>query len=275
MLNEAEGITAEGLTIARQFPQTAAFGISGSLVQGYADRYSDCDFCVFTNGDIPSADQKRHIYGTMGISKFDYFDVYFETSNGDGFSIDGRECGFIWMELRKSRDLMAKLDVDWDLDEYLPGGVERMKVLFESNREIQELKESVRYTDRRSIGRFKLMVERAHYGIYVLRWLEKAAYRSDYYSFMKNAFGSIELLIYALYALNKKWMADEKRILQLVRKLDRTPHSLESRLREIILHTNGNEDLNVCLTNIKRLFAETIELFKTYHENEFLVGRWL
>ena len=97
--------------IAREFPQTCAFGISGSMASGKTDKYSDYDFCVFTKGLIPNANQKRKIYHEMGIieidnmekseNEFDYFNLDFEISNEDGFQIDGSERGFLWMDYGK------------------------------------------------------------------------------------------------------------------------------------------------------------------------------
>ena len=204
-----EKMIEKALKIARAFPQTLAFGVSGSFADNKTDQYSDYDFCIFTDGEIPDPNQKRDTYKKKRITEFDYFDVDFEISNGDGFTLDNHECGFLWMEYQRSLDLLDQLNKNWNLNEYLPGGIERTKILFETDNEIKTLKDRLYYTDERSIGRFKLFINRAHFSMYTLKWLEKAAFRNDYYSFHKNSFETIEYLVYALYALNKKWMADE------------------------------------------------------------------
>jgi len=268
-------IIDKGITIAQAFPQTLALGISGSFVQNNTDKYSDYDFCIYTNEEIPNADLKKNIYAKMGISSFDYFNIDFEISNGDGFLIDDSECGFIWMEYKKSLNLLKELDIKWDLNEYLPGGVERLKILFETNNEITNLKNCIYYSEKRSINRFKLFINRAHHSIYILKWLEKAAYRNDYYSFLKNKFESIEYLIYSLFALNKRWMADEKRLLEISGELIYKPKNLENRLEEIIFHTNENKNLNQCLKNIKQLFIDTIDIFRNIYQSEKIDNIWL
>ena len=52
-------IIEKGIEIAKAFPQTSAFGISGSFVQNTTDKYSDYDFCIFTKEEIPDIEQKK------------------------------------------------------------------------------------------------------------------------------------------------------------------------------------------------------------------------
>ncbi len=267
-------IMEKAIKIARAFPQASAFGISGSIARKKTDKYSDYDFCVFTKDGIPGTDAKKNIYGKMGISSFDYFDIDFEISNGDGFHIDDFECGFIWMEYNQTLDLLKQLDSNWDLNEFLPGGIERVRTLFETGSEITNLKKAVHYSETRSINRFKTFIHRAHHSIYTLKWLEKAAFRNDYYSFLKNEFESIENLVYALFALNKRWMADEKRILELSEELPHKPENFANRLEGIILHKNENGNLDRCLKNIKQLFIYTIEVFQGVYKNERMNMTW-
>ena len=168
------------------FDEVVAVGLSGSAAGGNTDYLSDLDICVYAAPDLPDARERRERLEAVGLGEIQYFDVDFEVSRGDGLSLNGTECGFIWMSVPKVELFLKSLVVDFDCDEFLPGGLLMTKAIYDPENLIARLQTAVpEYPDDRSKGRIKRSVLAARYSLYVLRWLEKAAARNDYFSFVK------------------------------------------------------------------------------------------
>jgi hypothetical protein len=63
-------------------------------------------------------------------------------------------------------------------------------------------------------------------------------------------------------------------LLEISKELTYKPENFEVRLAEIILHRRENRDLHHCLRNIKQLFIETIEVFRSVYPSEKIDTVW-
>jgi predicted nucleotidyltransferase len=252
-----ENTISKALDILKGFDEVAAVGLSGSSVSGKQDEMSDLDIAVFASWELPDPETRKARYATYGISDLAYFDVDFEVSRGDGLQIDDVDCSFIWMSLQKARAFLQALTEDFDCDEFLPGGLMTMQTLLDPDETIASLRDSVpSYPEIRARQRITRNLREAHYSIYVLAWLQKAAIRNDYFSFLKNEYEVMDRFFTALFALNHQWFSHEKRLTEIVSGFEVVPRDVGYRIKSIIMHKNSCEDLSRCQQEIKRLFAD-------------------
>jgi predicted nucleotidyltransferase len=258
MNNAADNaIVSKAVGIFSSFREVAAVGLSGSRTCDSADAESDFDFVVLAKETIPSARRRKHTYEKHHITEFPYFDADFEVCRGDGLTIDGVRCDTIWMRIPFVREFIASLDTKLDCDEFLPGGLLRTTPLFDPNGTLEALKSEVPdYSRTRAVHRLKKHLSSAHFHIYVLRWFDKAALRNDYFCFFRHLRDAVEDFVTCLFALNRRWFCDEKRVIAVLRTLELAPRHTSERLTSIITHEDENAELDKCLLNLKGLFNE-------------------
>ena len=232
-----------------------AFGLSGSQARGTADKFSDVDICVFVEGKYPPSEDRRTAYTAIGFTAPIYFDVDFDTSRGDGFTIKGIRCDFNWMALNTVRTFLGNLGTDFDCHEWLPGGLATVKSVHDPRNVIIDLQALIpAYPTERSRYRVQRALQDAHYSLYQLEWLPKAAHRGDTFSFLKGKYLMLEKFFYTIFALNRVWISDEKRLTEKVMDFEFIPCKTDQRIQTIILHSDGSETLANCLMGIKVAF---------------------
>jgi predicted nucleotidyltransferase len=252
-----------------------AFGLSGSQARGTADARSDIDICVFIEGDYPSRETRQVIYAILGLRDPFYFDVDFGTSRGDGFTIDGIRCDFNWMVLDKVQEFLGNLSVDFDCPEWLPGGLESVKGIYDPGNVIIFLQDLIpAYPIERSRHRVQRALKDADYALYKLEWLEKAAHRGDTYSFLKNQYLLLEKFFYAIFALNRTWFSDEKGLIEKVMNFKLVPLRADQRIQATILHEDRSKNLAGSLREIESLFRDTAVCVEQVYPNLDIPTTW-
>ena len=79
----------------------------------------------------------------------------------------------------------------------------KLKSLHDPKAIIENLKDAVpKYPRERATHRIKSNISAMYFSLYVLRWLEKAAARNDYFSFLKFQYEFLDNFLTALFALN-------------------------------------------------------------------------
>jgi len=257
--------------IFRSFEEVVAIGLTGSRASGNMDLYSDFDFVVMAKGDIPDDKYRKHHYKNHGIADFPYFNVKWEVSLEDGMTIDGMRCECIWMSVPFIKIFLDSLNTNFDCDEFLPGGLLNTTSLYDPDGLINSLKSKVPlYSGERSMHRVKKHLNRAYFSIYVLGWFDKAASRNDYFSFFRHKRDLIDDFITCIFALNKRWFSDEKRIFEIFETFELIPPDVSNRLASVIMNSGENIDLIKCLKNIKSLFEEVASIAtKKYRISDF------
>ncbi len=257
------------------FDEVVAVGLSGSGATGNMDRFSDLDVCVYTKPDLPEAKTRRERLESAGLGEIQYFDVDFEVSRGDGLSLNGKRCDLNWMSVPKVELFLKSLVVDFDCNEFLPGGLLMTKDIYDPNGLIEHLQKAVpAYSPERSMHRIKKSVSAAHFSLYVLCWLEKAAARNDYFSFLKFKFEILDHFFTALFALNRQWFCQEKRLVEMVDRFPYAPSSARTRLTEVIVHSGTSSSLGESLKEIKSLFSELVGLSVQAYPGLELPSEW-
>jgi len=258
-----------------QLPEVQAIGISGSRVHGEVDAFSDADFCVFVRDDYPALELRLRAYSALGLEKPIYFDVNFDTSRGDGFRVDRVRCDFNWMVIEKVQDFLANLEVNFDCAEWLPGGLASVKATHDPQNVIQQLQSEIpKYPVTRSRHRVRQALREAHFSLYELQWLPKAAFRGDTFSFLKYQYLLIEKFFYTIFALNRVWFSDEKRLAARIMDFKLVPPQADKRIQAIILHKSENKNLENSLKEIKRLFLDTCLVVHQYNPDLEIPLEW-
>jgi hypothetical protein len=246
---------AKGL---RTFPEVKAIGISGSYAINKQDKYSDIDCCIISESLIPSTEKRIKAYSKIGNIAMQWSNIDFEISVGDAFKIDGLEIDMIWMTHPEIIKFIQNLEKDVKCDEFLPGGIKKTNAIFDPERIIEKIKAKVnKYPDKRARNRAITFIKDAHFNLYTLSWLKKAEYRNDYFSFSKNQHEILDYLIKVIFALNKEWLSDEKRILPMIENMTNVPKDAANRIRSLIMHDDRNVTMKKSLKEIKQLFKET------------------
>jgi hypothetical protein len=254
----ADQIIQQATLLGEQLAEVQAMGLSGSQARGRTDAFSDVDICVFVEGDYPPRETRRRVFAKTGFTDPVYFDVDFETSQGDGFLVERIRCDFSWMVIEKVQRFLADLTSDFNCAEWLPGGLATVKVLHDPQNMIRQLQSEIpKYPVARSRHRVQQALQEIHFSLYDLGWLPKAAYRRDTFSFLKYQTALFEKLFSALFALNRVWYSDEKRLTERIMSFEAVPENADGRIRATIMHTQGYQSLEHCVDDIKALCADT------------------
>jgi predicted nucleotidyltransferase len=268
-------ITGSIANLAHSIDSVRAVGLSGSHARGSEDALSDIDICVYVAGELPSHQIRQRAYAQLGYRDSIYLDVDFEYSRGDGFLVSGTRCDFNWMSISKVQSFLQSLETDFDSPEFIPGGLSTVKDLYDPDRMIDRLKAAIpKYSDARAKHRIRKAINDAHFSLYDLGWLEKAAFRNDPFLFLKNETNILDTLFRIFFALNHVWLSDEKWLLKRIAGFEYVPEQIEMRIDSIILHQHPNSDLNNCLSSIKELFADTVLSIHGRYPDLDLPGEW-
>ncbi len=261
--------------LLKGFDQVEAVGLSGSVSRGVRDELSDIDLCVFVVDQLPTPIERQRHYKASGISEFKYFDGDLDVSRIDGLQIDNTDYDFLWMSLPEIQKLLHDTVVDFDCDEYLVGGLLTTQSVFDPNGQIARLRHLIpRYSEERAQHRVKINIERAHSSIYALEWMTKAAHRNDAFSYFFNKWTVFDYFVNALFALNRRWRADEKRIVQQIREFEFAPENAADRVESIILFRDTNSSLVTDAKNIRELFADFVNVAENEFPNIDLPNQW-
>lgn len=247
------------------FGEVLAVGLSGSRARNAADAYSDFDLVVFMPEEVPPEKHRRKCYHDAGFDDLPYFDIHCEAGVDDALMIDKYRCQIVWMSLPCVESYLEALDTDFDCDEFLPGGILQTVPLLDPDHVIDQLKSDVPpYCRARSEQRLKNHLRDAHASIYGQGWLEKAVQRGDYFSFRKHLDHMLDHFIICVFALNRTWYCEEKRLVTVLDDFELVPAHAGQRLNALLMHTGENADLSASLDDLKELFMELAALAQ-YH----------
>jgi len=268
-------LLSRAVDILTGFPEVVAVGLSGSSATGTTDCLSDLDICVFADPDFPEPNLRRERLESGGLGEITYFDVDFEVSRGDGVSLNGKACDFNWMSVPRVTSFLESLVVDFDCDEFVPGGLLKTRGVYDPQGLIEHLQEAVpEYPRERATHRIEKSISAARFSLYVLRWLEKAAARNDYFSFLKFQYELLDNFFTALYAINQQWYCDEKHLVENVDELAYAPSRAKARLTQVIMHSGESSSLAESLKELKFLFAELVCLSRKLYPGLELPTEW-
>ena len=147
-------------------------------------------------------------------------------------------------------------------DEFLPGGILKLCPLQGYEKQHELILQLIKYSDVRSIKRVQSFLNKIHFHMYTLKWLDKAIIRNDYYSFNKHSQQCIDDIITVLYSLNKQWYSEEKRLLSIIDSFQLAPDNISNRLESIIMRKNDNRDMSQCILNLKTVISEISTIAK-------------
>ena len=268
--DERAELLSRAVNMLAAFDEVVAVGLSGSSANGTADHLSDLDICVFATPDLPDPKSRRQRLESAALGEITYVDIDFEVSRGDGVFVNGKACDFIWMSVPKVEAFLKSLALDFECDEFLPGGLLKTDAVHDPDGLIERLQRAVPdYPRERAMYRVEKSICVAHSSLYVLRWLEKAVARGDSFSFLKFKYQLLDNFFTALFALNRQWFSDEKRLVEKVEEFDHTPGQAKSRLGAVIMQSGNSAPLAGSLKELKSLFFDLACLSrKVYPELE-------
>ncbi|HUT24098.1 MAG TPA: nucleotidyltransferase domain-containing protein [Sumerlaeia bacterium] len=269
--NERTNQLSRAVDFLTGFEEVIAVGVSGSSATGTRDDLSDLDVCVFTDPNLPEPKLRRERLESSALGEITHFDVDFGVSRGDGVSLRGKPCDFNWMTVPGVASFLESLAVDFDCGEFVPGGLLMTQSVYDPQGIIEHLQEAVpEYSRERAMHRIEKSISSARSLLYgFLRLLDKAVARDDYFSYLRFQYELLDKFFTALYAANRQWFCDEKRLVEDVDKFAYAPSRAKDRLTQITRHSGKCSSLADGLEEIKSLFAELVCLsLKMYPELE-------
>ena len=249
--------------VLKSFPEVVAIGLEGSFASGQSDAFSDLDMRVFVAQDFPSSADRRARYAKARWTKFNYFDLNFGMSLADSARIGNLDFDLDWIKVPALESYLSSLATEYDHDEGFAGAMGKVIALHDPDGVIDSLKQQIpTYSEERAARRAAAHLRGAHHRLYVLKWLEKAVARGDHACFLSHQSEIMGNFFSALFALNRRWFSDEKRLLEIVRGFEIAPRDLTRRLRRTLLRRGRCASGEGCLREIKGLFHDLAALAK-------------
>jgi hypothetical protein len=267
MDDRASRTCAKALEILRRFDEVKAVGLAGSQALGEADQYSDVDLQVFTVSDIPDVGRRREAYdGLPGVrhgpidhsvaAEFDSppFSVNFVV---DWLTLDGIKCDFLWLAQPDVDRLLGKLGDDPDHPETIAVLAGDIGPVFDPGGYIRQLRDRrPAYTEERARGIAARSLAYAHWFVCDWRVLEKALYRKDVIAYQAAETEMVEQFIVALYAVNRAWRHNRRRLRFRSRGFAILPEGCADRIESMILRCGAHRDLESCHRELRMLFRD-------------------
>lgn len=263
------------LQLLNEFDEVEAVGLSGSASREMTDDLSDTDLCVFVADQLPDPEVRRRHYRRHGISDVRYLDGDLRVSRIDGLTIAGTEYDLLWISVSQAETLLQRMTSDFDCDEYLAGGLLETKSLLDPRGHIAGLRAHIpSYSEERARYRVRRDIGRAHFSVHGLQWMQKASHRQDVFSYFHNKMCLFDHLISALFALNRRWRAHEKRIIAQLRQFDLAPTRVADRVESILLFRGEAADLDGDAKRIRELLADVASIAQREFAGLELPSQW-
>ena len=252
-----DSVVRAAVNIFSGFKDVVAVGMTGSRARDVADADSDIDFVVLVRDEVPPVQCRKSIYQEHHVVEFPYLNADHGDCIDDGLTIQGVRCESLWMDVPSIREFLRTLEEKPDCDEALPGGLMQTVPLHDPDGIIADLKTNVPvYSDERAAWRVKKSVDSVHFSIYTLHWFQRAAERDDRFCFSRHLAEAAEEFVRCTFALNKRWLCEEKRVAAILAGFELAPTDCAARLASLLMHTGVNEDLHGSLRSMKELFGE-------------------
>ncbi len=245
------------------FDGVRAVGLVGSRATGTADPFSDLDLLVVAAKSVPSGETRLHHYKTLE-TKAVAFDHELEATRYDGLSASGIGLDLYWCAQPAMEAYLRDLTVVFGCDESLAVSLTTTEPAYDPDGYLDRVKRQMPvYPEERAIYRVRRSLQTAYLVFHVTKSLEVAAIRGDVHDFCRVSHDLLGRLVSGLFALNRRWCGNGRRLERQLESLRLRPVELVSRLTDISLYRHDNADLAACHDAILGLFEEARELALT------------
>lgn len=268
----------KGIEILKSFNEVLAVGMAGSQTLGIDDEYSDIDIQAFTKNKFPEKDSRKNLYDTVdGVNyrtlDYDVSAEFVKTPQTpifvlDKLIIDSVECDFLWLSEQGIKDIFSKLAEDENYPEGMGATVREIRPIYDPNGFIKQvMRQCPEYTMERAKRKARNNFGYAHW--FICDWLvfNKAIRRKDIIAYQAAETEMVNILVTVLYAVNRIWQHDRRRLRFSSRGFEILPVGFLDRLELMIMRNCATGSLKDCLCELKTLFCDlAIAANKQYPE---------
>ena len=271
--------------IVRGVDGVMAVGLGGSQAIGQADAYSDVDLQIVTAGGPPPVEVRARLYeGVHGLecgpldhpvwAEFEREPVSVDFVV-DWVVIDGVKCDLLWLSDHGITRLLAAVADDIDHPETIAAWCEGVQPVFDPDGYLRRLPSRCpEYTAGRARRKAGRVLGYAHWFMCDWRVLERASVRGDVLAYQSAETEMVEHLVTALYAVNRAWYHNRRRLRFQSRRFTLLPPALLDTLESMIRRDGGRADLAACHQVLNGLFQGLAVMANEHYPDWDLPTRW-
>ncbi len=253
--------------ILRRFDEVKAVGLAGSQAMDEADKYSDIDLQAVTSGRRPAVEDRKKVYESVAgieLGPLDHpttpefqkppltVDIVV-----DWVTIDGVKCDFLWLSQPCVETLLEAVANDPDNPETIAGWTQGVQAVFDPTGLLERFRSRCpQYTAERGLHKARNCLGYARWFMCDWRALEKCVFRKDVIGYQAGETDMVEQLITALYAVNRAWGHNRRRLRACSKPFTVLPGRFVDRIESMILRRGDCEDLAQCHRQLKMLFRD-------------------
>ena len=253
------------IEVLREFQEVIGIGLAGSHVLGVADKYSDVDLQAFVT-EIPQLNRRRDVYEQAGIQvgPLDHSVAgEFESLPSklpfvvDWLTVGGVKCDFLWMPREDVDRLLSSLPSQPMQREAIAVLANVIAPAFDPHGYVDRMKQDCpEYSKERSARKARNKFGYAHFFLCSWGVLHKCLFRRDFIAYQQAESEMIGVLVDALYAINRTWQHDRRRLRAYAGGFEIMPAGFLDRIESVIRRESGDRDLRVCHQELLSLFRD-------------------
>ncbi len=265
MVAELETIRTKAVNVLKCFDEVVAVGLAGSQALGVADEFSDLDLQAFA-ARVPPLDRRRALYAQHGVETGPLDHPVAEGFENppcsshfvvDWLTINGMKVDFLWLPCAEVDDLLSKLPEQAEQREALAVLAETVQPVSDPHDYLARMKQNCPpYPMARASQKACGKLHYAHFFLCGWAVLSKCLFRKDVIAYQMAESEMIRVLIDSLFAVNRKWQVDGRRLRFHAKDFHILPEAFVDRLESIVCRKGQHAELNACHAELLSLFRD-------------------
>ena len=175
----------------------------------------------------------------------------------DWLSVDGMKCDVLWLPAGGVTKLLVSLAEDTDQLETAAVLARSIQPVFDPASVLRDFVNACpEYMEERARRKAAPLFGNAHFFLCDWKVLETLIFRKDAIAYHKAEAEMVSGLVSALYAVNRSWQLDQRRLRLHADAFRILPHGFLDRLENMVLRRGVCQSLDRCHLELKGLFAE-------------------
>jgi hypothetical protein len=264
--------------------------LGGSHARGLATPGSDIDLGLLYSEAAPFSIQSvrelaEDVNDTHGPVVTDFYGWGPWVNGGAWLTIGGQRVDFLYRSLEHMERVIAEAEAgryELDYDQQPPfgffsgaylGEIAVCIPLFDPEARLEVLKRKVaNYPEALRHAVVQDYLWQAELGL--TAFAPKFAGRSGAYGTAACLARAANQLLLVLFALNRKYLMDDKTALAEVAEFERVPREFGPRVQQTLEHLGGSlEELSAAVESVAQLFRETVELTEGLYQSRFTLPK--
>lgn len=270
--------------VLKQFGEVVGVGLAGSRALGVQDEHSDVDTQAFVD-EIPSLERRKEVYGLSSDTETGPLDhpVSEEFQNPpctvhfvvDWLRIGGVKCDVLWLTKHDVNALLSALPGQPEQRETIAVLAQTVCPLFDPHGYVGQLKRNCpEYPEDRARRKATGKLQYAHFFLCSWGVLQTCIRREDIVAYQQAESEMIGLFVDALFAVNRTWQHDRRRLRFHARGFRILPDACLDRLEAVVMRKDKHKNLGACHLELLSLFHDLAAAANEEHPGWQLRTDW-